>query len=188
MKSRHFNFSFESKNLPTQLLTNNVHSWWSSPHKKIPCNPLACHVAYPHCIEGQQYCKKETTFSCQLHCMQSEHYVKHCTRVGDDRKSHYQSYCTTFYKVIVLHIRRLIMCNSWCIRLTRSAILCVGEFDWVLRFMVGKIILIREMTLLLKHNKTRDQIVQTNTHTQRHMNDVWSETVTFTSCVPLWFM
>ena len=46
---------------------------------------------------------------------------------------------------------------------------------------------------ILKHNRTRDQIAQANIHTQLHMNNVWSEMVILTPCLPFriftpWFI
>jgi hypothetical protein len=34
--------------------------------------------------------------------------------------------------------------------------------------------------MMLKHNRTRDQIVQANTHTQRHMHNIYREMVILT--------
>ena len=39
---------------------------------------------------------------------------------------------------------------------------------------------------LLKHNKTRDHIAQADIHTQRHMNNAWSEMVTLIPCLDLY--
>ena len=39
---------------------------------------------------------------------------------------------------------------------------------------------------ILKHNRTRDQIAQANIHTQRHVNNDWSEMITSTSCLALY--
>ena len=49
------------------------------------------------------------------------------------------------------------------------------------------------MSWLLKHNKTRDHMAQANTHTQTqtqtqtqtHVNNPWSEMITFTPCLAL---
>ena len=41
--------------------------------------------------------------------------------------------------------------------------------------------------LQLKHNITKDKIAQANTHTQRHTNNAWSEMVTLTPCLPLYW-
>lgn len=40
--------------------------------------------------------------------------------------------------------------------------------------------------MMLKHNRTRDQSVQANTHTQIHMTNIWSEMVTLTPCLALY--
>ena len=42
------------------------------------------------------------------------------------------------------------------------------------------------MNKALKHNRTRDQIAQANTHTHRHMNNVWSEMVISNPCLSLY--
>ena len=36
---------------------------------------------------------------------------------------------------------------------------------------------------LLKHNRAKDQIAQTLTYTQRHMNNTWSDMITFAPCL-----
>jgi hypothetical protein len=38
---------------------------------------------------------------------------------------------------------------------------------------------------VLKHNGTRDQITQAMTHTQRHVNNAWSEMTTSNPCLAL---
>ena len=48
----------------------------------------------------------------------------------------------------------------------------------------------KENKKLLKHllelNRTRDEIARANTHTQRHMNNAWSEMVSSTPCLALY--
>ena len=39
---------------------------------------------------------------------------------------------------------------------------------------------------ILEVNKTRDEITQARTHTQRHMNNAWSEMVILTPCLALY--
>ena len=40
--------------------------------------------------------------------------------------------------------------------------------------------------VLLEVNGTRDEIAQACTHTQRHMNDVWSQIISCSLCFPVY--
>ena len=45
----------------------------------------------------------------------------------------------------------------------------------------------RPMTIfLLELNRTKDEIAQARTHTQRHMNNAWSEMASYTPCLALY--
>ena len=41
--------------------------------------------------------------------------------------------------------------------------------------------------MILEVNRTRDEIAQARTHTQRHMNNAWSEMVILTPCLALYY-
>ena len=43
------------------------------------------------------------------------------------------------------------------------------------------------LSILLKHNKARDQIAQANTHTQSHLNNASSEMIISTPCLGLYY-